>query len=149
MKSISYILILFVLNACNLSDEIIKINADWQIYYEGKHNVIAEGRMKGRYYVIPCEVVKYCHDENFIIVMQNPQRECFLQIDTIDYKYGLNKVYYWIVLNKSGKLLGPMNIEELNRTRKLYKIPDQLKLETVFEVIRYELRQIQSTKIPC
>lgn len=114
--------------SCNFSDEVRELNGGWKFVSESKHDRAIDG---GDIH-IPCEVLQYGDNENFIIAAQKPTADCFLGKDTSIYKDGRDKIYYWLIVKSQKILLGPMTKTEFEQSRKQYKVPDNLKLEDAY-----------------
>jgi len=125
INKISLILILFF--SCNFSDESIKLSGGYSFVDEGKKHKVIIG--KNNY--IPCEVIDYDFDNNFIIVKQKPTDLCFYGKDSSFYKEGKQFNYYWIIDNSNKLFLGPLNFKEFSNSLKKLNVSDKLKLKPV------------------
>ncbi len=114
--------------SCNFSDEVRELKGGWKFVSESKHDKAIDG---GDMH-IPCEVLQYGDNDNFIIAKQKPTDDCFLGKDTSVYKDGRDKIYYWLIVKKQKLLLGPLDELEFIQARRKYEVPDELKLESVY-----------------
>ncbi len=128
MRKLLLISIIVVLSSCNFSDETRSLSGDWTFVDEGHLNRVIDG---GKNH-IPCDVIKYGYNNDFIIAAQKPTEDCFLGKDTSVYKAGKNKTYYWIIGHSQKLFLGPMNETEFNEAKKKYNVPDDLELKPVY-----------------
>ena len=80
---------------------------------------------------IPPSVVSYGYNTNFIIAKQIPDSALIAMGYDREYDYdrGLCDDYYWLIIKKEQRTLGPMSIHQFNVLKKQYNIPDELKLE--------------------
>lgn len=128
MKKLLILLFIVVLTSCNFSDETRTLSGGWTFVSEARHDRVIEG---GNIF-IPCEVIKYGYNKDFIVAAQKPTEECFLGKDTFEYKLGRDTVYYWLIKHSSKIFLGPMDEEEYLQARIRYKVPENLKLKSLY-----------------
>ncbi len=84
---------------------------------------------------IPCIVVSYNYNNNFIIALQKDYKLSEKEKDLIteDEYYdlamekGISK--FWIISHSLDSIFGPMNKEDFNKKRKELGVPDNLKLK--------------------
>jgi len=119
------IFILFVLfTSCNFSDEKNELSGDCRFYSEGtSNNIIMNGER-----LIPCDILKYGYNDEFIIVEQKPTKDCFIGEDTLVYNNGRETTYYWIIQHSSKLMLGPLTLSEFELERRKLKVPEDLEL---------------------
>lgn len=75
---------------------------------------------------IPCNVVDYVYNDDFILAKQEPQSSCFSGIDST--KYGSEQYYYWIIVHNKSLISGPFTYAEYLMYREYYAVPDILRL---------------------
>ena len=124
MKKKLTVILIAMLTSCNFSDETTKISGGWTFAIEGKHDKVIS---KGNKY-IPCEVVAYDDNDDFIIAKQKPMKECFFRMDTIIHYPTTDSIFYWIIDHKRKLFLGPLMYRDYFIKRKLLKVPQDLKL---------------------
>lgn len=80
---------------------------------------------------IPPSIVSYKYDKDYITAKQIPDTVSMAMGYYREYVYNgsLNKYYYWLVIKKDLKILGPLDIDQFNQKRKEYNVPDKLILE--------------------
>jgi hypothetical protein len=113
--------------SCNLSDETRKLSGGWVFVHESKTDKVIDG---GNLF-IPCQVTHYGFNSDFIVAAQKPSNECFLGKDLNTYSLGKDSTYYWIVIHKDKKLIGPMLKLEYEMAKDSLGIPSSLKLDIV------------------
>ncbi len=81
---------------------------------------------------IPADVIAYCFSDDFIIAAQKPEPvdNSVYNQDCV-YKLGRSQTYYWIIVHREKRVLGPMVEKEYLETRKRYYIPGDLQLKPV------------------
>ena len=92
--------------------------------YDSEHRHIT-GRID-----IPPNVISYDYDKNCIIVKQRPteiQNAIYDKMNYV-YRYGTDKIYYWIIIHKDSVVLGPMDSLEFVQARKKYSVSEKLNL---------------------
>ena len=126
MKFKSIIIILLSLACLNLScDDTIEFDENYILVWEGKG---CNGIMchKGVDCGVPCDVLAYNYDDDFIIVAQLPN-ETDQPLDRICvYSKGRKYIYYWLIIPKKNIELGPLTKEQFEEARKTYKVPEDM-----------------------
>ncbi|MEO6696257.1 MAG: DUF3997 domain-containing protein [Ignavibacteria bacterium] len=79
---------------------------------------------------IHATVIDYDYDGDFIVAKQKPD----LPPDPLsdreyEYKFGVDVIYFWIIVKKKRLVLGPFNMEEFNVAKDKYKVPNDLTLK--------------------
>jgi hypothetical protein len=115
------------MQSCNVSDERNNLSGGWEFVSESKHDKVIDGGKKH----IPCEVIAYGFNDEFILAAQKPTEDCFLGKDTIEYKAGRNSTYFWIIAHKQNLFLGPLTETEFKVAKEKYKVPVDLKLNPI------------------
>jgi hypothetical protein len=83
----------------------------------------------GLYGEIPSVVSSFDYDNNFIIAEQKPiENDPNALLYDFEYKYieGYNTNYYWLIIKKEKKVIGPMNKDEFNKQRNKYNVSIKL-----------------------
>ncbi|MBP8754816.1 MAG: DUF3997 domain-containing protein [Chitinophagales bacterium] len=96
------------------------------IYYSDNKMI---SNSKGRIGEIPSNVEDYNYDNNFIIAVQKPlDNDPNALLYDFEYKYeeGFNTNYYWIIIKKEKKIIGPLTITELDSIKNRYNVPKKL-----------------------
>jgi len=75
---------------------------------------------------IPCAVIGYAHNDQFIIAAQKPGAECANATDRS--KTG-NPLNFWIIDVGADKVIGPLSINEYYQKRQQLNIPEDLKMD--------------------
>jgi hypothetical protein len=78
---------------------------------------------------IPPYVIAYDYDRNYIIVKQRPQYKEYVIYDRINYPLGKNYTYYWIIIKRNKKVIGPLSYEDFIKKKQIYNVPDKLKFK--------------------
>jgi hypothetical protein len=128
MRTICFLTLFAFFSSCNLSDETKQLTGGWMFVDEGRRDKVIDG---GTNY-IPCEVIKYGYNDEFIIAVQRPVENCFLGKDTITYKEGKNQDYYWLISHSLKLTLGPMNEQQFKEAKIKYNVPEDLQVESVY-----------------
>ncbi len=81
--------------------------------------------------IIPCEVIDYEYNDEFIIASQDPVSfaDCPRPYNREDAINSGNDINYWIADHRSDALLGPLSLEEYKEKRAELGIPEDLQLE--------------------
>ena len=128
MKIITFIFVIIIFSSCNFSNEKRVLSGGCCFYSDGRPNdVIAINKDC----FIPCQIIKYGYNNDFIIAAQNPQKDCFLGKDSFTYKEGKDRTYFWLVIHQQKLLLGPLNEKEFNDAKIKYHVPISLELKPV------------------
>ena len=86
----------------------------------------------GNYGDIPSKVINYNNNTKFIIASQQPLKHdpnVLLYDSEAIYNNGYDNVYYWIIIKKKDKVLGPMTKDEYMSARKKHNVPEKLRIE--------------------
>lgn len=129
MSKYSFLLLLF-LAGCDIAigDYVTDLSGDYIYYEEGPNNkIIAQRAIKPGTYYIPCNVEDYDYNKNFIIAIQQPQKECVVQ-DTTVYTDKTQKCF-WIIVHKTNQFFGPLTLKEYLQKRKDLNIPSDLEIK--------------------
>lgn len=117
---------IILLSSCSLSDETKTLSGGWVLAFESKHDVVIDEGAR----FVPCQVMKYGYDDNFIVAEQKPTEECFRGKDTNSYP-DMQSTYYWIVDHKNHSFFGPLSFSEYESKRKELGIPTTLELNPI------------------
>lgn len=78
---------------------------------------------------IPPTIISFDYNNKFVIAKQKPR----IPINSIykDYNYsrGDSATYYWIIIKRQKITLGPLNINEFEKLKEKYDIPNSLSLK--------------------
>jgi len=99
------------------------------VYYSDKKMISSSNGLFGE---IPSVVMSYDYDNNIIIAKQKPlENDPNALLYDFEYKYfkGYNTIYYWIIIKKENKVIGPMNEEDYIKQRNKYNVPAKLTLK--------------------
>lgn len=99
------------------------------IYYSDNKMISSSDGLFGE---IPSIIVDYAYDDNFIIAVQKPlENDPNVLLHDFEYKYneGYNTNYYWIIIKKEKKVIGPINKHEFIIEKNEYNIPEKLTLK--------------------
>jgi hypothetical protein len=78
---------------------------------------------------IPCKIIDYDYDDNFIIAAQAANGFCTIR-DNPDFYQNKSIIGFWVISNSyEGRVYGPMDLNEYLKTRKELGVPDNLKLK--------------------
>lgn len=82
--------------------------------------------------VIPANVLSYNFNDDFIIASQKPTKNPDPLYDSVPtYKDGNDSIYYWLIVNKSRAVIGPLSKREFEEMRRSYVVPETLQLKSV------------------
>jgi hypothetical protein len=113
------LLLLFKSCGSGMSDYIEDLSGGYQFIFESKREQLIIGN-----HSIPCTVLAYSYNDDYILVFQQPIEDCFItsvkNIDTLQ---------FWIVDTKQDSLYGPLRMFEYIQKRKELKVPEKLKLK--------------------
>lgn len=129
MKRLRRIILFALLISCS-SDTTHDLSEGYFLILEGRGaNLIASGSAKTR--EIPSDVVSYNFNDQFIIAKQKPSPTDNVIFTPTIYKEGRDMIYYWLIVHDRKLVLGPMNEQEFNYARHLYKVPNTLNFKLV------------------
>jgi hypothetical protein len=132
-KSLLLILSILLLFKCNCSDETVNLGNHYFLRIEGTgtNDILSEYSEHGS---IPCDVVTYNYNSDFIIAKQKPDKITSPMYDReFEYKNGRDSFYYWIIRHNPYIILGSLNENEFIDARKKYQVPDNLVMKSVWE----------------
>jgi hypothetical protein len=130
MKKLFLLLFLASLSSCS-SDSSVDLSGGYFLIIEGKgSNIIVNRSAKTR--EIPSNIISYGFSDHFIIAKQKPDEVDNVIFTPTTYKEGRDKIYFWLIVHKEKLVLGPMSEAKFKEARKKYKVPDELKLESVY-----------------
>jgi hypothetical protein len=127
MVKIIYFLIVLFLYSC--SDTYENLGNGYFYRYEGGPNndILCENSEGG---FIPATVIAYAFDELFIIAKQKPKiPQDILYDKEFNYQENYLGEYYWIIIKKKNKVLGPLSLNDFETLRIKLDIPNNLILE--------------------
>lgn len=78
---------------------------------------------------VPPYVKFYCYDKFFVLVKQRPHYfydDIFEYNENYEYKHGLNTDYYWIIIKKEKRVVGPLTEEEFYKNIEALNISEKL-----------------------
>jgi hypothetical protein len=77
---------------------------------------------------IPPQILSFDYDKRFIIVKQRPSKYHNAIYDKREYFYPLGRdtIYYWLIIKKEQKVLGPLMLEDFNTLRAEYNVSEKL-----------------------
>ncbi|NNV57692.1 DUF3997 domain-containing protein [Limnovirga soli] len=113
------------------SDTYEEISGEYYFYEEGVHqNVIEKDGLDYYGKLIPCEILSYDYNKEYIIAAQKPVLPCFEGefAATIHYPPNKDSIYYWIISHEQNLLVGPLTKEEFELKRMELKVPKNLKI---------------------
>lgn len=132
MKKVFYLLFIIVSSINCQNDYYEDLIGDYVYIEEGAHQHAIE-KMGKDYYgkLIPCEVLAYDYNKDFIIALQKPVHPCYIGYitDSIQYPANIDSVYYWIILHKQNSISGPLTKEDYEAKRIELKVPESLTLK--------------------
>lgn len=127
MVKIIYFLIVLFLYSC--SDTYENLGNGYFYRYEGglNNDILCENYEGG---FIPATVIAYAFDELFIIAKQKPKiPQDILYDKEFNYQENYLGEYYWIIIKKKNKVLGPLSLNDFETLRIKLDIPNNLILE--------------------
>jgi len=132
MKKITCLIILISwIYGCQ-TDTYEKVSGEYYFYEEGLHQtVIIKDGLDYHDKLIPCEILSYDYNNDYIIAAQKPLLPCFIGkfAGTIQYPVSKDSVYYWIISVKQDLVTGPLTKKDFEAKRVELKVPDDLKLK--------------------
>ena len=110
------------------SDYIKELSGGYYYASESKEStaILRHGKKRNERY-IPCKIIFYDYNKQFIIAAQEPVRECLF--GEIDIDYNNLEVAFWIIDVQKDKILGPYSLDEYIKKRKALGVPEELKLK--------------------
>lgn len=128
MKIIMLILSAMLLESCGggTSDYVEKLPGGYQFISESKDQSFIYG--KNNQY-IPCSVISYIFNNDFILVCQQPSDPC-IHTEAIGIKtVNIDIVQFWIIDVQQESLMGPFTFSEFLNQRKKMGVPNELLLK--------------------
>jgi hypothetical protein len=79
---------------------------------------------------IPPYITSFDYDGKYVIVKQKPKKYHEAIYDKRKYVYPLGRdtIYYWLIIKKEQKVLGPLTLSQFDSLRIQYKVPKELVL---------------------
>jgi hypothetical protein len=79
---------------------------------------------------IPPYVLSFDYDKEYVIAKQKPKEYNEVIYDKREYIYplGRDSIYYWLIIKKEHKVLGPLNLNQFDSLRLHYNVPKELVL---------------------
>ena len=118
--------IFIIVSSCSGRDYIESLPGGYQFISESNEQSFIYG--KGDEF-IPCTVIDYVFDDNFILICQKPSEPCIhtdatgLDVENVDI------IQFWIVDIREDKLLGPFILTEYLQKRNNIGVPERLTLK--------------------
>ena len=109
---LSLIIIFFIGSIC--SSGRINLGKGYSYFYEQSAILAKEND-------IPPTVLDFKYNRKFIIAKQKPKLPSSIMYAKVEYPYG-DSVYYWIIIKKEHRLIGPLNKEEFKKNKEKYNI---------------------------
>jgi len=98
------------------------LSGDYYYVYEGKDNSIIRNNNS---HMIPCDVISYDYDEDFILVKQIQKSDCFALVE-FDSSISVGALNYWVIQVKTDSLYGPLSFSEFKLLRKKLNVNPSL-----------------------
>ena len=117
-KDVIIILVIIFIIASFFSSEHRSLGKGYSYFNEGCNGSAAIH--SNGYDDIPPVVLDLKYNKKFIIVKQKPGLGDIMY-KKVTYPYG-DSVYYWIIIKKEHRLIGPLNKEEFKRNKEKYNI---------------------------
>lgn len=128
---------LCLLSACSgLSDYEVELPGDFSIVHTSEDQVtispkISEGSWDSA--VVPAKVLEVGWDKNFILAKQvdlvdDPENPNNTEIPNE------NTYYYWIIVIRTGEIIGPLNEENFANKKSELNISKDIKLKTIEDI---------------
>jgi len=112
-----FLFLVVVLFSCNgNNDSIDSLSGNYSFISEGPGNnvIAAQGAGRGNIF-IPCNVIDHAYNEDYIIALQQPTKDCFWGRDTSVYREGSEAEYFWIIAVKTDMVYGPLTEAEYDK----------------------------------
>ncbi len=128
MKNYIIILLILIYSCGGISDSTTELSNGYYYASESANeNIIVRHGYKNGDRYIPCNVIEYKYDDDYIIAKQLPSPDCFWDIDSNT--YGDEKYYYWIIVTNENTILGPLSLVEFMDKRIQLNIPVHLRFK--------------------
>jgi hypothetical protein len=118
-------LVLFTVSSCNFSDDTKQLSGGWTFVTESEEGKVIVNGQK----TVPCKVVQYGYNDDFIVALQKPTKDCFVGTDSNKYSLGKDDHYYWVIIHKQDLFVGPLSEGDFETYKIAHNIPDDLRLE--------------------
>jgi len=82
---------------------------------------------------IPSNILRYNYNKDFIIAEQKPNETDDPLYMKNNYRFGRDKIYYWLIVHHDKQVIGPMTKQEYDSTLIEYNVPKDLALEKINE----------------
>jgi len=125
MRSVTLFLSLLLVYSCNFSDYVRDLPGSYKYYDEGGSFKVIYGGVKNRS-VIPCTVLRYKFNNDFIIAFQKAANKCHFP-NEVEQELGIS--YYWIIDVKKDSLYRFSNQKKYLQKRRELGIPKKLQFE--------------------
>lgn len=128
MKIIMLILSTMLFASCGgvTSDYSEKLPGGYQFISESKDQSFIYGKNKQ---YIPCSVISYAFNNDFILVYQQPSELCIHTEATGIKIANIDVVQFWIIDVQQESLMGPFTLLEFLNQRKKMGVPNELELK--------------------
>jgi len=114
--------VIALLSACS-PDTVIDLGSGFTYWDEGSHAASINYNMPAREIDIPCHVIDYDYNEDFIVAYQDNSYAA----KCIPNNYG-NRYCLWIIDKKKLKRYGPLEINEYKHLADSLRLPGDLRL---------------------
>ncbi len=110
------------LMGCSGSDYTSELSGGYLFVRESSVNqyIVKRGFRSGDPF-IPCTVISYVFDRDFILAAQKPSADCF--------KHQENEILLWIINHSTDEIIGPLGVSDYLEMRGGLNIPFNLQLE--------------------
>lgn len=128
MKIIMLVLSIVLFTSCGggVSDYTEELPRGYQFVSESKNQSFIYG--KNQQY-IPCNVISYTFNSDYILVYQRPSEPCIHTEATGIKIANIDVVQFWIIDVQKESLMGPFTLSEFLNQRKKTGVPDELELK--------------------
>lgn len=109
-------------------DEAETLSGGYTYRLEGSASYIGHKSAGRTGKIIPCDVLDYDYNEDFVIVSQKPNPSCPPDLNRDDALHSGYDINYWIADNRRDELLGPLSLEDFMKKREELSVPDKLQL---------------------
>lgn len=128
MKILMLVLFTMLFASCGggISDYTEDLPGGYQFVSESKDQSFIYGK-KQQY--IPCSIISYTFNNDFILVYQRPSEPCIHTEATGMQIVNIDVVQFWIIDVQKESLMGPFTLSEFLKQRKKIGVPDELELK--------------------
>lgn len=116
-----------------MSDAVKQLGDGYWLSIEGRdNNRIFSGEAYGK--GIHADVIEYDYSDNYIVAKEKPIEfdDPADSDDVISYPYGRDTVYYWIILKKKRKRIGPLSEQEFKYELNKNNLPLEIEWQTIY-----------------